>query len=80
MSGLGTAEILVLLSVGIFVFGIPLAIVTTLVLLLRKPNRTRNGPEHVSYPQSDREPLRQDLAAQKSKDNDIIAVLSCALW
>ncbi len=67
MFGLGISEVVILLVVGLLVFGVPLAIVVLLVFLLRKPQNAIHDSSPLLQLRDENERLRRELAAFKTE-------------
>ena len=67
MFGLGITEMVILLVISLFLFGVPIAIVVLLVFLLRKPQNAINDSSQLLQLQDENERLRRELAASKTE-------------
>ena len=66
MFGLGIFELLIVLVIGLFLFGVPVAIVILLVMLIRKQSSGDNSPTY-SELMTENHRLRDEMEALKNK-------------
>ena len=67
MFGIGPLELLIVLIVGLFTVGVPIAIVVLLVLLLRK-QKSGNDATLISQLREENQRLRDELATANRRN------------